>query len=220
MSKGDKMGAKKGRIPWNKGVTGYKTKPLSEEAKRKISEFNKGVSKGCPGYKHTEEAKQKIIESNKRRKGETPWNKGITGYKTQPCSEERRRKTSQSHMGIGKGRKLSQEHKDKIGKGQVGMRVGEKHPNWNNGSSFLPYCHKFNNKLKEQIRDRDRRTCQLCGETDNGKKLSVHHIHYDKENCAPDLIALCIKCNGRVNVNRDHYEALFMSKLRERGLIE
>lgn len=32
----------KGRKPWNKDITGYKTKPHSEETKRKMSESHKG----------------------------------------------------------------------------------------------------------------------------------------------------------------------------------
>jgi len=91
-------------------------------------------------------------------------------------------------------------------------------PNWKGGISFLPYCYKFNNKLKEEIRERDNQTCQLCGknEDENGQKLSIHHIHYDKENCDPDLITLCNSCNGKVNGNREYWEEYFMDKLYER----
>jgi len=172
----------------------------TEEAKRKISE----AKKGCVGYwegKHLpEEARRKIGEANRKRKGkQTPWNKGITGYKTKPCSEEQRKILSDIH---------------------IGMHAGDKNPNWNGGTSFDPYCSKFNDKLRARIRDRDNHTCQLCGTKENGRRLSVHHVHYDKPNCNPDLVALCTGCNGRVNVNRDRHEALFMSKLRERGLIE
>lgn len=75
----------------------------------------------------------------------------------------------------------------------------------------------FNNTLKEHIRNRDNRICQLCGAKENGKKLAVHHVHYDKENCEPDLITLCQGCNSKVNFNRDHYEKLFMNNLKDRG---
>jgi len=56
-------------------------------------------------------------------------------------------------------------------------------------------------------------------EDENGQKLSVHHVHYDKENCAPDLISLCWRCNLKANTNRDYYENFFMEKLKERGLL-
>jgi len=98
-------------------------------------------------------------------------------------------------------------------------RTGNKNSNWNDGSSFKPYCPKFNERLKERIRERDNRTCQLCGEEENIKKLDCHHIHYDRENCYPDLISLCHICNSKVNGNRKYYEELFMNKLNENGLL-
>ncbi len=97
--------------------------------------------------------------------------------------------------------------------------VGDTHPNWKGGVSFEPYCPKFNKQLKERIRERDNRTCQLCGIKENGRKHDVHHVHYDKENCNPDLITVCRDCNVIANYNRDYYEELFMKKLEERGLL-
>lgn len=100
-------------------------------------------------------------------------------------------------------------------------RYGVNNKNWKGGISFLPYCLKFNSKLKESIRNRDNYICQLCGKSqeEEGIKLSVHHIHYDKENCQPDLITLCRSCNIKVNGNRDYWEAFFMSKLNKKGII-
>lgn len=102
-------------------------------------------------------------------------------------------------------------------------RTGENSFSWIDGRSFYPYCHKFTNRLKEAVRNRDSRVCQLCScsEKDNGEKLSVHHIHYDRENCYPDLISLCRECNSKVNKisDRKYYEVLFMNKLNEKGLL-
>jgi DNA-binding XRE family transcriptional regulator len=98
---------------------------------------------------------------------------------------------------------------------------GEKNSSWKGGISFEPYCSKFNKRFKESIRDRDDYTCQLCGceQLLGGRKLDVHHIHYDKENCAPDVVALCRSCNINVNGNRDYWEQYFESQLLERGLL-
>lgn len=102
---------------------------------------------------------------------------------------------------------------------------GEYGPSWNGGTGYLPYCHKFNNRFKEKIRDRDNRTCQLCSKHEleelnsDNRRLSVHHIHYDRENCYPDVITLCYRCNLKVNYNRDYWERHFMSLLEERGLL-
>lgn len=97
--------------------------------------------------------------------------------------------------------------------------TGERASGWMGGLSFLPYCKKFNNELKEKIRNRDNRTCQTCGAKENGRKHSVHHIHYDKENCYPDLITVCGICNNKANSNRDEWEIFYMNKLNDRGLL-
>ena len=75
-----------------------------------------------------------------------PWNKGITGYKTQPASEERKRKIRLIHKGKfvsietrikisnalkGKGHFQTEETKKKIGDAQR----GEKSYRWNGGRS-------------------------------------------------------------------------------------
>jgi hypothetical protein len=93
--------------------------------------------------------------------------------------------------------------------------------NWNGGISFNPYCEKFNDTFKEAVRERDDYICQLCGHEQklDGCRLSIHHIHYDKENCYPDVIALCRSCNSAVNANRDHWEQYFEDLLIERGLV-
>jgi len=96
---------------------------------------------------------------------------------------------------------------------------GDTHPMYIDGRSFLPYCFKFNKELKELIRNRDNRTCQYCSQKENDEKLCVHHIHYDKENCNPDLIALCRICNIKANTNRKQWEIIFMNKLNDRELL-
>ncbi len=70
------------------------------------------------------------------------------------------------------------------------------------------------------LHERDNRTCQLCGVKENGrKKLNVHHIHYDKPNCEPDLVSLCNCCNAKVNFNRDYWELYFMKLLESKNLL-
>lgn len=59
---------------------------------------------------------------------------------------------------------------------------GEKTSNWKGGTSFEPYCAKFNDEFKEYIRDKFGRICFLCGKTeeDNDRKLDVHHVNGTK----------------------------------------
>jgi len=98
--------------------------------------------------------------------------------------------------------------------------TGEKSGGWKGGISGGKYCYKFNNRFKESIRKRDNYTCQLCGLEQNGRKLSVHHIYYDKENCYPDVITLCRSCNSVVNADRDSWERFFEDQLEQRGLLQ
>jgi hypothetical protein len=191
------------RMNISKGRQGLKLN-LSEDQRRRWSEIRKGKSKN-KGCIRTEETKRKISKTRKKR---------FSTGEIKP------------HW---LGKHLSDETKKKLSKASQGKYVGEKNPmygqrgplapNWNGGTSFVPYCQKFNKQLKEKIRNRDNRTCQLCGVKENGKKLFVYHIHYDKENCYPDLIALCAGCNSKANGNRQYFEVFFMNKLNERGLL-
>lgn len=211
--------ARKGRVSWNRGLSGYKCQPCSKETKHKIGDANRGriVS---------EETRQKLSISGKgnlSNTGRSPseetrkrMSEARSGEKSfmygKHHSEETKRKIAEKAI----GRKASEEARQKMSEAHTGERNHE----WKGGVTFFPYCHKFNEKLKERIRVRDNHTCQLCNEKQNGRKLDIHHIRHDRENCAPMLISLCRKCHGKTNINRDYYEALFMSKLRERGLIE
>lgn len=117
------------------------------------------------------------------------------------------------------GKHHSEKSRKRNSESHIGLQSGEKHPNFKNWSSRLPYCFKFTPKLKETIRIRDSYTCQLCGVIQNGRKHTCHHIHYDKQNCYPDLICLCNSCNAKVNFNRSVWEQYFMNKLNDRGLL-
>jgi DNA-directed RNA polymerase beta' subunit len=97
-----------------------------------------------------------------------------------------------------------------------GECFGENSPNWQGGTSKLPYPFSFNEGLKEFIRNRDHNTCQLCGRTqeEEGRNLCIHHINYDKDDLFElNLITLCRSCNGKVNANRELWEDSFTFKV-------
>lgn len=89
--------------------------------------------------------------------------------------------------------------------------MGETAPNWRGGISFEPYCHKFNNRKKEEIRDKYGRKCIICGKTEeeNGRKLAIHHVDYDKmQGCDGkkwELVPLCASCHAKTNGDRDYW---------------
>jgi hypothetical protein len=89
------------------------------------------------------------------------------------------------------------------------MKLGENNPMWAGGKSFEPYCPKFNDELKEYIRGRFGRKCVVCGQPENGRKLAVHHVDYNKlQGCKGktwSLIPLCHSCHTKTNCNRHHW---------------
>jgi len=146
-------------------------------------------------------------------------------------SEETRLLISEHHIDISGenhplyGKHHSEEAKKKIGESHIGLHTGEKNPNWRGGVSFEPYCTKFNNTLKEEIRDKFGRKCFLCPKTEEeeGRKLSVHHVDYNKEQGCNGvrwlLVPLCMSCNGRANFNREYWQDLITEKLRQEGYL-
>lgn len=89
---------------------------------------------------------------------------------------------------------------------------GENHPNWNSGSSYLPYSFDFNKQLKIIIKQRDKYTCGICNKTT--QKLAIHHINYNKDDSdVKNLISLCYKCHPVTNFNREYWILFFKNKI-------
>ena len=129
------------------------------------------------------------------------------------CSEETRKKLSIAQT----DKTLSEETREKMSV----AHTGEHHWNWQGGISSAPYCFKFNNKFKEYIREKFGRICFICDKTEkeNGRKLDVHHVNYDKEcicndNPSCQFVPLCRKHNTKANFNRDMWEAKINAKLK------
>lgn len=219
----DKRGHKRKYIfgHQNKGKKGKSNhlygKPRSEKTRKKIGDAQRGEKNHNYGKTASEETRNKMSQSHKGK--HIGKDNPMYGKKT---SNDTRKKQSDALKGekcYWYGKKLSDNTRKKISEANKGKLKGENNPNWNNGSSFLPYCHKFNENLKEAVRKRDDRLCQNCGVKENGNKHNVHHIHYDKGNCYPNLITLCTSCNVKANSNRDMWESYYMNKLNDRGLL-
>ena len=98
-------------------------------------------------------------------------------------------------------------------------QIPQNNPNWTGGIAEDGYSFEFTEELKEQIHQRDNYECQNpeCNMTEEehlivyGKKLPIHHIDYNKQNCSKEnLITLCHQCNIRANYNRDYWYAYFI----------
>ena len=78
------------------------------------------------------------------------------------------------------------------------------------------YCEKFNAEFKERVRAFRGYICLGCGKPQdviNDKKLSIHHVHYDKKMCCNgsphDVVPLCTSCHTKTNCDRDYWEDHF-----------
>ena len=172
-----------------------KTGPQSDEHRR-------NNSKAHAGRKLTSEHIEKIkaaattpeaIERNRA------LHKGVP---KSPESNEKRRKAATTSEALEKSR----------------ARTGDKSSGWKGGISFEPYPPVFTNERKRWVRERDGHMCQRCCMTEeaNGRKLDVHHIDYNKQNCNENnLITLCRGCNSKVNFNREHWTKVFQEMIKE-----
>ena len=177
---------------------------MPEEQKKKISDAVKGENHPLYGKHHTEEAIERMSNA----------------HKTENLSEETRELMRLNHADVNRenngmyGKHQTEETKKKQSDGMMGKYTGEKHWNWQDGKSYEPYCQKFNEEFKEKIREQYGRQCFICGMTEeqNGRKLCIHHINYDK-NCLCNeskcyFVPLCMSCHGKTNNNRWFWERL------------
>lgn len=197
----------------------------SEETKRKIGEASKGRPRSWTGHseetkrklrdiqkgkKHSEETKQKLRQINLGKKHSEETKKKLRGI-FKVFSEEHKKKLRDAR----KGKKLSLEARLKIS--------GEKSPGWKGGKSFGHYGFGFNKALREIVRNIGRRKCQICKKTEieESKKLSVHHIDYNKKNNnLHNLIALCMSCHSKTNDNRNYWINYFNNMNMEQDDID
>jgi hypothetical protein len=176
--------------------------------------FQKGHK---PFHPKTEEAKERKLANLTFRhpKGNKPTHGFKKGHKFGVRFKKGERPSPKTEFKKGQHFSKKTEFKkgSKINLGRVRLDMrGANHWNWKGGINVDPYGLEFNENLKEVIRNRDRRKCRICEmtELENKRKLEVHHIDYNKENCDPkNLITLCLKCHGKTNYNREYWTNYF-----------
>ena len=153
---------------------------------------------------------RRISAAVKKRWDEETRRKLSEARKGKTHSEETRRKMSEAH----KGKTLSEETRRKLSEWR-----GERSHRWKGGISFEPYCPKFNREFKERVRSFFGYRCAECGEPQNGYKLHVHHVNFNKMSCCdntpPLFVPLCRSCHARTQKDREYWEEHFTRMINE-----
>lgn len=216
----------KGTIPWNKG----KKCPQLSECQRgnKNHMFEKtGEKNHFFGRHHTTDVKNTLSEKAKERgsfRGKNNPNYkpkikkacSICGnsFEIKPSKAEKRMCCSKECY----AKRIAIIQKERWGNPELITKIRERQTRekshfWKGGISFEPYCSKFTKEFKERVRAFFDYACVECGTPQNGKKLPVHHINYDKMMCCNDIkptfVCLCNSCNIKANFNRPYWEQHF-----------
>jgi 5-methylcytosine-specific restriction endonuclease McrA len=105
-----------------------------------------------------------------------------------------------------RGVPLSEVHREKM-KGERPHTRGEKAPNWKGGASAYQWRKPNWRERRDEARERDKNTCQICGMTAEqaGQNMDVHHIKSYRDfddpaeaNQLSNLVCLCRTCHLRV----------------------
>ena len=99
---------------------------------------------------------------------------------------------------------------------------GSDHYMWNGGTSFGPYCPKFNSAIKQNIRNKYNNCDFMSGLPDvicnHGRKLDVHHVDYNKrQGCDGHewrLIPLSVSNHSKTKHRRPFWNRLFTYALQ------
>jgi len=77
------------------------------------------------------------------------------------------------------------------------------------------YCEKWTAELRERVRAYFGYCCVECGTPQNGNKLHIHHVWYNKRLCCDDtprtLVPLCVSCHSKTNTCREQWSEHFQA---------
>ena len=118
----------------------------------------------------------------------------------------------------GSGHPMYGKHHSDETKKRLSEFRGEKSSNWKGGISCEPYCPLWKDKgYKESIKKRDNYTCQNPYCYGNDTRLHIHHIDYNKKNCAlKNLITLCGSCNTKANTDREWHKTWYQTLMNHK----
>jgi hypothetical protein len=228
------------------GRNSFFGKKHSDDSLLKMSEAHRNRTEGWrrkqsdvqKGRKASEETRSKMSVSRKGRKRPEKMQELLrTVRKGAKHTDESRSKMSAS-LRNSEALKVARESGEYIRKQRM-AHSGERSHLWKGGVSFEPYCPKFNNDLKERVRAFFGYMCRQCNIPQKDKKLSVHHVYYNKQACCvwdEDLqgyyaiidgeryyvkgdpykfIPLCDKCHKKTYSKRFYWAKKFESLIND-----
>ncbi len=242
-------------------------KPMSEEQRQKISEFAKSrtdghmeklrqlsigrvaseetrlkMSAARKGRKFSEEHKQKLREAHLTAENRSKHSAVATSQWNNPTARDGIVAAMKAIKGTPESRQKNKESQHKRWsnyelreKQSCVMRMSWKDPKLLQKQSELTrkryldsqwygtiryyegpqYCEKWTEELRERVRAYFGYRCAECGTPQNGSKLHVHHVWYNKRLCCDDtprtLVPLCSSCHMKTNHNRDYWSEHFQA---------
>lgn len=176
-----------------RGESPLKGIKLSEERKRKISNGQLGKKR----KQFTDEHKENLSKAKSNRKLDP------TKYK------ETLLKMKSSHI----GHPVSENTRRKLLESQIGGI-------WYGNVKYYDtpqYCEKWTSNLRERVRAFFNYQCAECGTLQNGTKLHIHHVWYNKKLCCDDtprsLVPLCASCHGKTHNDREYWSNHFQEMI-------
>ena len=182
---------KTGNVPWNRGIK-YDADRISTMNLSGIVDFNKGK-------RLSDEHKANIGLGNKGKRAGKTWDE-IFGPERAELFRVAKSEQFKNWANHPWRHPRTTEEKEFISR--INKPRGEKHWNWNGGSSRnYAYCTEDSSwpKTRARIYKRDGWICQICGKHCVGREIQCHHIspHVLCEyNGDDNLITLCSKCHG------------------------
>jgi len=196
--------ARKGRIPWNKGKTQYLQCLV---CKKNIRSWCKYCSKKCEILNRP---KAKLLNKICL-VCDSKFQVNLTCREKQHCSQKCFRQSLSERISPMKGKKHTEEARQKMSLARVGLYTKEKSWNWKGGVSTENQLERvrFRRYIQKQVLKRDNYTCQFCGT--RGGILHVDHIQswadyvklrFNMENCR----TLCQWCHFKITYNKPFSE--------------
>jgi hypothetical protein len=201
---------------------------LSEETKAKMSAVRKGKA-------HSKEHSENIGKALKGRVITPEWREKIRQAKLgKKTPANIRKKMSDSKVGDKNsfyGKKHKPETCEHLSKDRIarGLSAGKNNSMYKDGSSFLPYCEKFNPEFRRRVRAFFNNTCQRCGHIhqDGEKNLTVHHVNRRKDACCNEsverlFVTVCTpeaganQCHAFVSHNDEYWETCFAQLIKNK----